>query len=78
VQNILILFAVKKGPKNLRGSDTIVFCLVYFPFVLNTLRSRDPEVTGMDWFNFRVKFRGSSKDVITWIDERLQTAWVCL
>ncbi len=24
-------------PKNLRGSDTIVFCLVYLPFDLNTV-----------------------------------------
>jgi hypothetical protein len=34
---------------NLRGSDTIVFCLVYLPLQLS---SRDPEVTGMDGSTF--------------------------
>jgi hypothetical protein len=57
-------------PKNLRGSDTTVFCLVYLPFGLNTLSSRDPEVTGTEGSTFDRDFEvarqtsyGSKKDV---------------
>jgi hypothetical protein len=59
-------------PKNLRGSDThtIVFCLVYLPFDLNILSSRDPEGPGMDGSTFERNFEvarktlscGSTKD----------------
>jgi hypothetical protein len=65
-------------PKNIRGSDTIVFCLVYLPFDLNTLSSLNPEVIGMDGSIFERDFLGSSKDVVMWIDEKLRTAWVRL
>jgi hypothetical protein len=48
-------------PKNLRGSDTIVFFLVYLPFDLNTLSSRDPEVIGMDGSTFERDFEVARK-----------------
>ena len=44
-------------PKNLKGSDTIVFCLVYLPFDLNTLSSRDQEVIGIDGSTFEQDFK---------------------
>jgi hypothetical protein len=48
-------------PENLRGSDTIVFFLVYLPFDLNILSSRNPEVTGMDGSTFKRNFEVARK-----------------
>ena len=62
-------------PKNLRGLNTIVFCLVYLPFDLNTVEL----VRSRSGLTFEQGFKVARETLsCMWIDKRLRTVWVHL